>query len=109
MSRLYWRCVWANKVTLAGHCLFGIVCVMEVVRQNFCPGYLVEIFAPMEVSIVFVAFMLSLLTSFGNDTSRQYRRTMGILQTGRRATISKYASYCYRVGHELALRDYAKR
>ena len=118
MYRLYWRCVWANKVILTAYCLFCLAGAMEIVRQMFLgpvfvnglayPG-LAYLTLMIEFLCCVFSFTVCIATNCGNDTLEQYHRTMSIASQGHGASISETASYCFRIGHELALWDYAKR
>ena len=113
MSKLYWRCVWANRVSLLGCSLFCLACAIEIAHQVLAPGPPLKTpgiyFSLIALSLASVGFGFNMATRLGFATVRQYCRTMDILESEHYATISNDARYCNRIGHELALRDYAKK
>lgn len=98
--KLYLRCVWANKFTLAGY--IWVVITVGILRSA----------DPHCMLIYYPGIFFLQITNFGTETMTYYQRaTVNIQRYGLlRASHGMRAqnAYCRKTGIEMAKRDYLR-
>lgn len=97
------RCLWANKAFMFGFVVFLSGLALTVTGIDREDGGWMMLWS----------FFLVGATNFGKDTVRAYLRTTEALEEWGepRKAYEFYATaeYCYRVGYQLAIRDFERR
>lgn len=103
----YFRCVWANKFTLAGYLiLFFAALRIMLVKIGFDID---KNEAVLILLLFYIALSCLAVTAMGFRTRSAYLRSRNIIRNSRKGLSVKVSydngMYCDRVGYRLAVRD----